>query len=171
MANRFVDLAKRLPSFLLTAWHNVDGAPAAAERTLSCCCANRAQMSGRRLAARAFAAVARRSRERAGPNPLPVGGRRHKIEHIESIDPMDVPCLGALMLKLSSNPHRRVRPAPFGHSVGRAIRKCFPSTYKTSSRSVPRLVLQEALKRGIGFLLVSGSQAATPIRNASFPNW
>jgi predicted amidohydrolase YtcJ len=47
----------------------------------------------------------------AGANPLPARGRRHRIEHIETIDPADLPRFGALGVIASQQPYHG-SPAP-----------------------------------------------------------
>ncbi len=49
----------------------------------------------------------------AGLNPAPERGRRHRIEHIETIDPADIPRLGALGVIASMEPvHATPSPTP-----------------------------------------------------------
>jgi predicted amidohydrolase YtcJ len=49
----------------------------------------------------------------ANTNPLPERGRRHRIEHIETIDPEDIPRFGALGVIASFQPvHATPSPAP-----------------------------------------------------------
>jgi predicted amidohydrolase YtcJ len=51
--------------------------------------------------------------EAAGANPEPERGRRHRIEHIETIDPADVPRFGALGVVASMQPvHATPSPTP-----------------------------------------------------------
>jgi len=51
--------------------------------------------------------------EAAAANPEPERGRRHRIEHIETIDPADVPRFGALGVIASMQPvHATPSPAP-----------------------------------------------------------
>ena len=47
----------------------------------------------------------------ARPNPAPARGRRHRIEHIETIDPADIPRFGALGVIASQQPYHG-SPAP-----------------------------------------------------------
>ena len=47
----------------------------------------------------------------AAVNPAPARGRRHRIEHIETIDPADVPRFGALGVIASMHPGGAFIPA------------------------------------------------------------
>ncbi len=49
----------------------------------------------------------------AKANPAPERGRRHRIEHIETIDPQDIPRFGRLGVVASMQPvHATPSPAP-----------------------------------------------------------
>lgn len=47
----------------------------------------------------------------AAANPVPAGGRRHRIDHIETLDPADEPRFGALGVVASLHPGGLFRPS------------------------------------------------------------